>query len=234
MPSQYLLVRGLEPTVSEELLAKGVAKLCKPSARASPPANGISKKPVPKVVSTTSSANLGAQEGSIRRVFVVKGRRTNESWRYGFAEFHTVEVRLHVRRDIVRAHSAQDAQAALVKFNAVDKFTISSKPVIVSFIHAGVFVPAAPGTETFTFTATSNPSLKLAYWDEEAYVSELMISEAPSEAQTSVVKAVAGSAAPLAEKEGIFSVGDDAESKVKKRKADSGATTSNKKVQCVL
>jgi len=94
MPSQYLLVRGLEPTVTEELLAKGIAKLYKPSERASPSANDSTKKPGPKVISTTSSANLGAQEGSIRRVFVVKDRRTNESWRYGFAEFHTVEVSL--------------------------------------------------------------------------------------------------------------------------------------------
>lgn len=45
-----------------------------------------------KVASTTGDSNLGAREGSIRRVLLVRDRRTNESWRYGFAEFATVQV----------------------------------------------------------------------------------------------------------------------------------------------
>ena len=91
-PSQFLLLRGLEPTVSEDLLAKGVAKLYKPSRRSSPPAALISKKGNSKVASTTGDANLGAKEGSLRRVLLVRDRKTNESWRYGFAEFATVDV----------------------------------------------------------------------------------------------------------------------------------------------
>ncbi|KAL9101017.1 MAG: hypothetical protein Q9163_003683 [Psora crenata] len=67
-PSQFLLLRGLEPTVTEDLLAKGVAKLYKPSARQSPPATNTSKRSNAKVLSTTGDSNLGAKEGSLRRV----------------------------------------------------------------------------------------------------------------------------------------------------------------------
>ena len=92
-PSQFLLLRGLEPTVTEELLAKGVAKLYKPSRKASPSLATTTKKGGAKVASTTGDANLGAKDGSLRRVLLVRNKKTQESWRYGFAEFATVEVR---------------------------------------------------------------------------------------------------------------------------------------------
>lgn len=92
-PSQFLLLRGLEPTVTEELLAKGVAKLYKPTGGSSPQGPSSSKKPGAKVASTTGDSNLGAKDGSIRRVLLVRDRKNNDSWRYGFAEFATVEVR---------------------------------------------------------------------------------------------------------------------------------------------
>ena len=91
-PSQFLLIRGLEPTVTEDLLAKGIAKLYKPGRRPSPPTATASKKSNAKVASTTGDANLGAKEGSLRRVLLVRDRRSNESWRYGFAEFATIDV----------------------------------------------------------------------------------------------------------------------------------------------
>lgn len=91
-PSQFLLIRNLEPTVTEDLLAKGIAKLYKPGRRSSPPVATASKKTNSKVASTTGDANLGAKEGSLRRVLLVRDRRNNESWRYGFAEFATIEV----------------------------------------------------------------------------------------------------------------------------------------------
>ena len=92
MPSQFLLFRGLEPSVTEELLAKGVAKLYKPLGANAQGANANKKGA--KVSSTTGDANLGAREGSIRRVLLVRDRRSNESWRFGFAEFATVDVRV--------------------------------------------------------------------------------------------------------------------------------------------
>jgi RNA-binding protein 5/10 len=87
-PTQFILLRGLEPSVTEDLLAKGVAKLYKSYE----PPNTQSKKGNAKVVSTTSSSQFGAQDDSLKRVFIVRDRTTDESWRYGFAEFHSVEV----------------------------------------------------------------------------------------------------------------------------------------------
>lgn len=98
-PSQFLLLRGLEPTVSEELLAKGVAKLYKPGRKASPNQTNSTKKGNAKVASTTGDANLGAKEGTLRRVLLVRNRKTQESWRYGFAEFATVEVCFNIQHE---------------------------------------------------------------------------------------------------------------------------------------
>lgn len=90
-PSQFLLIRGLEPSVGEDVLAKGVTKLYKPSRRQSPPLS-TAKKSNAKVASTTGDANLGAKEGSLRRVLLIRDRQGGESWRYGFAEFATIDV----------------------------------------------------------------------------------------------------------------------------------------------
>ncbi|PLB34888.1 putative G-patch domain protein [Aspergillus candidus] len=202
-PSQFLLFRGLESSVTEELLAKGVAKLYRPT-NSSENSSGNQKKGA-KVSSTTGDANLGARDGSIRRVLLVRDRRTNESWRYGFAEFATV----------------QDAQAAITRLNSFDKFTISSRPVLVSYIHAGVFVPVinpSASTDRFTFSPLNNPQLKLMYWDDDAYVRELTVSSAemdnPSAPQEHQAKGSKES-----EKE-----------KAKKRKADATATAASKKM----
>jgi len=160
VPSQFLLLRGLEATVSEELFAKGVAKLNKPTGPAAQSTQQSQKKG--KVASTTGDSNLGAKDGTLRRVLLIRDRKTNESWRYGFAEYATIE----------------EAQAALTRYNSFERFTIASKQVLVSYIHAGVFVPVhnpSAATERFTFSPLSNPSIKLQYWDEEAYVTELVV-----------------------------------------------------------
>ncbi|KIW88715.1 uncharacterized protein Z519_10761 [Cladophialophora bantiana CBS 173.52] len=161
-PSQFLLLRGLEPSMSEELLVKGVGKLNKPNPSTAQRDETPAKKGA-KVASTTGDANLGAKEGTLRRVLLVRDRRTNESWRYGFAEYASIE----------------DAQAALIRYNSFERFTIASKQVLVSYIHAGVFVPVlnpTPDIERFCFSPVGNPAMKLAYWDEGAYVKELAVS----------------------------------------------------------
>lgn len=91
-PSQFLLFRGLESSVTEELLAKGVAKLYRPAGGNNDGTPSSTQKKGAKVASTTGDANLGAREGSIRRVLLVRDRKTNESWRFGFAEFANVLV----------------------------------------------------------------------------------------------------------------------------------------------
>lgn len=200
-PSQFILIRGLEGSVNEDLLAKGVAKLYRPNSGHNDNSSNVQKK-AGKVASTTGDANLGAREGSIRRVLLVRDRKTNESWRYGFAEFANV----------------LDAQAAIQRLNSFDKFTISSRPVMVSYIHAGVFVPVMdphPSTEHYTFSPLANPSLKLMYWDDEGYVTELMLSSPEDDTSHDQPKEQ-----PKGEK--------DTE-KAKKRKADASAANTNAK-----
>ncbi|KAG5291240.1 RNA-binding protein [Histoplasma capsulatum G186AR] len=210
-PSQFILLRGLEASVTEELLAKGVTKLYKPSSGSdgynAPPA----AKKGAKVASTTGDANIGAREGSIRRVLLIRDRRSNESWKYGFAEFATVE----------------DAQAALTRYNSFETFTISSKPVLASYIHAGVFVPVinpTASTDRFTFSPLGNPSMKLAYWDENAYATELVVSTEDPDRNRSKSRATKSTPTdknpkPVKEAE-----------KTKKRKADAGGIPSTKKL----
>ena len=238
-PSQFLLFRGLEPTVTEDLLAKGAAKLFKPSGRSPPPAAPVvTKKGPAKVASTTGDANLGAKEGTIRRILLVRDRRSNESWRYGFVEFGTVDVSYCSFRSLnhVNFH-LQDAQAALTRYNSFDKFTISSKPVTVDYVHAGIFVPVfevSPETERFSFSPFSNAATRLAYWDDNAYVSELVVSIPDNERGFNTSEAHAKSAtdkaAAAAEKEGLVKPGKGTEAKAKKRKAEANAAAKQKKV----
>ncbi|KAF1809888.1 hypothetical protein P152DRAFT_141819 [Eremomyces bilateralis CBS 781.70] len=206
-PSQFLLLRGLEPGVTEELLLKGISKLFKHSDQE------LQSKPGQKVVSTTSVVNLGAPEGSLRRIFLIRDRHTDDSWRYGFAEYRTIE----------------DAQAALTKFHSLDKFTISSKPVWISYIHPGVFVPDLnhDQPEKYTFKATNNPALLLAYWDAGAYANEHVVAcdNSPSAAAGSQTTGEAES-----RKNGLDTGKDSSAKQTKKRKAENVATPTNKKV----
>ena len=142
-----------------------------------------------------------------------------------------------VARGFVAHSLSQDAQAALTRYNSFEKFTISSKPVIASYIHAGVFVPVfdiTPGIEKFTFNPLSNTATKLVYWDQEAYVSELVVSAAEPEKSAGMAENQARSAsdkaAAAAEKEGLVKVSKETEAKAKKRKADASAAAKQKKV----
>jgi RNA-binding protein 5/10 len=205
-PSQFLLLRGLEPGVNEDLLAKGVSKLYKTKTNTAPKDNQTTKKT--KIASTSNDSSFGAKEGSLRRVLLIRDRKTNDSWRYGFAEFNTVE----------------DAQAAVAKYKASEKFTISSKPVLVSYIHAGVFVPVLramePEESQFTFSPLSNTATKLMYWDEAAYAKELVtaVVEQPSTEKRKQSEHTKRAAA--AAKEGLVDQSHESETRPKKRKVE--------------
>lgn len=210
-PSQFLLFRGLESSVTEELFARGAAKLYKPSGGNNEAASNISKKGS-KVASTTGDANLGAREGSLRRVLLVRDRKTNESWRYGFAEFANVS----------------DAQAAMQRLNSFEKFTISSKPILVSYIHAGVFVPVmnpTASTDRFTFSPLANAGVKLMYWDDEAYLTELMLSTQEDDPTQDQSKAEKHSSQQDGQVKGLKET-----EKPKKRKADTAPNSNAKKM----
>jgi G-patch domain len=208
-PSQFLLFRGLEPSVTEELFAKGVTKLFKPTGSSAASNRPASKKSA-KVASTTGDANLGAREGTLRRILLVRDRRSNESWRYGFAEFATID----------------DAQAAVVRYNSFDRFTIASKQVLVTYVHAGVFVPVVNPTAStlrFTFSPLNNPAMNLAYWDEDAYITELIVSTGDVPLATKSTK----HNLPSAENEGLRPLKELEKSK--KRKAETAAAPTVKK-----
>lgn len=83
-----------------------------------------------------------------------------------------------------------------------------------------------PSTEHFTFSPLANPSLKLMYWDDEGYVTELMLSSPEDDVgfdQSKSDKTVAG------QDEGQPKGQKDTE-KAKKRKADASANANAKKL----
>ena len=213
--SQFLLVRGLEPGVSEELLSKGISKLYKSKPIPPTPESQQNKK---HMSSSSNISSLGAKDGSLQRVLLVRDRKTNESWRYGFAEFSTVD----------------DAQAAMAKFKASDRFTISSKPVLLSYIHAGVFVPVlnptGPDIDKFTFSPLSNTAMKLMYWDEAAYASELVTAVVPPQSGLPHKESRLAKSAAAAAHEGLLPLGSEGEPKTKKRKIEKDPVNSKKVV----
>ncbi len=108
---------------------------------------------------------------------------------------------------------------------------------MVSYVHAGIFVPVfnpVPGGERFAFSPLGNPATKLAYWDEEAYVSELMLTAVEPEKGPTNENGTssADKAAAAAEKEGLVKPGKESEAKAKKRKAEASAAATKKKVSC--
>jgi hypothetical protein len=114
----------------------------------------------------------------------------------------------------------------MTRLKSFEKFTISSKPVMVSYIHAGVFIPVmtpTASTDRFSFSPLNNPSLKLMYWDDEGFVKELTMSreeDDPAHEQQNGDK----SASQQNDK------GTKDIEKSKKRKADAAASANAKKL----
>ena len=110
-----------------------------------------------------------------------------------------------------------------------------SKPVTADYVHSGIFVPVlelSPEINCFTFNPLGNAATKLAYWDQEAWASELKLSESSSATEIltgSGPSAVDSSAAPM-ESDGPVQPDATSEGKVKKRKVEAKETTKQKKV----
>lgn len=115
----------------------------------------------------------------------------------------------------------------MTRYNSFEKFTISSKPVTVDYVHAGIFVPVSDtgDSERFTFSPLANAATKLAYWDDEAFVSELTVSRKAAPAKGSEqVSSASDLGASAAEKQGLLiEPSKEIENKSKKRKADASA-----------
>lgn len=89
--------------------------------------------------------------------------------------------------------------------------------------------------DEFCFSPLSNTATKLAYWDKEAYVSEMVVSTgSPKLAASSTqsqAKRAADLAAAAAEGEGLVPPGKESEIKAKKRKVEvTTAAAKSKKV----
>lgn len=94
----------------------------------------------------------------------------------------------------------------------------------------------AEDPEESTFSPLTNPATKLAYWDKEAFVSELVVTSSSDKQSAagndSSAKSAADIAAAAAEGEGLVQPGKENEGKAKKRKAETAtAATKPKKVR---
>ena len=161
-----LVIYPLAPFVNEDMLAKDIKRLelDKPD-RSKDTSNGAPK--LKSTAPTGDASGYGARPGSLHRVFLMRDCVSNESFKYGFAEFWTIE----------------DAAAALTKFQKSRAFTVAACSVSISSIHMGVFVPndmePTASTEMMGFHPLFNPSLRVSYRDPHVYPSQQVVAPEP-------------------------------------------------------
>ncbi|KAH7176653.1 hypothetical protein EDB81DRAFT_773232 [Dactylonectria macrodidyma] len=166
VPSQILVVYPLAPFVNEDMFVTDIKKLeVEKTDSTKDSSNGAPK--LKSTAPTGNTAGYGARPGSLHRVFLMRDTHTDESFKYGFAEFWTLE----------------DAAAAVTKFHKSRSFMVAACPVTVSTIHMGVFVPeerqVTPGIEHMSFNPLFNPSLRVRYRDLHVYPSEKIVTPSP-------------------------------------------------------
>ncbi|KAG7046897.1 RNA-binding protein [Colletotrichum scovillei] len=165
-PSQILVFFPLAPSVNEDVFSAGAGKLELVQKQAAARNSGDGPK-LKSTAPTGDASGYGARPGSLHRTFLMRDQETNESFNFGFAEFWTVE----------------DAMAAMKKFQMMREFTIASKPVTVSTIHLGVFVPELREVTRFnervSFNPLFNPAIRVKYWEPHVYPSQRVITEVP-------------------------------------------------------
>ncbi|KAF1735760.1 putative RNA-binding protein [Beauveria bassiana] len=164
-PSQILVVFPLPSFVDEEMLARECKRL--ELEKADPIKTSGDAPKLKSTAPTSTGQGYGASQGSLHRVFLMRDSQTNETFKYGFAEFWTVE----------------DAAAAVKKVTMARNFSIGGCAVNVSTIHLGVFLQddtePTPATENMTFHPLFNPSIRVRYRDEHVYPSQLMVAPEP-------------------------------------------------------
>lgn len=191
VPSQILVVYPLPAFINEDMLAGDMKRL----ELGRPNPNKDSSGGAPKLKSTAptgDAAGYGARPGSVHRVFLMRDAYNDESLKYGFVEFWTLE----------------DAAAAMAKIRASSTFTVASCPVNVSTIHMGVFLPeereVTPDIERMSFHPLFNPSLRVRYKDLRVYPSSKVVTPHP----------------PTTDEPAKADAANEAAKKSKKRKAD--------------
>ncbi|EGX94878.1 G-patch domain protein, putative [Cordyceps militaris CM01] len=169
-PSQILVVFPLPPFVDEEMLGREMKRL--ELERAEPVKTGGDAPKLKSTAPTSTGQGFGASQGSLHRVFLMRDSQTNESFRYGFAEFWTVD----------------DAASAVKKYTLARNFSIAGCAVNISTIHMGVFLQddkePTPATEKMSFHPLFNPSIRVRYRDDHVYPSQMIVApEAPASIQ---------------------------------------------------
>ncbi|CAG7560793.1 unnamed protein product [Fusarium equiseti] len=170
VPAQILVVYPLASFVTEDMLASDMKRL----ELVKPEKDKDTSNSAPKLKSTAPTGDTtgyGARPGSLHRVFLMRDASTDESFKYGFAEFWTVE----------------DATAAVTKFQKSRSFTVAACPVTVASTHMGVFLPeereVVPAIEHMSFNPLFNPNLRVRYRDYHVYPSQQIITEQPPEGE---------------------------------------------------
>ena len=180
-PNLFVLVRGLKEATTEVIFAKGMEKL----------------------YAGFENNTTGATPKSIRRVFRIRDKRTDQRMGHGFVQYHTV----------------QDAVAALARAREMERnnerLTISSQEFSLSFAALAVFPHFDFGklerNEKFLFRHNEKMH---KYHDEHYYPCEHLVSEHSPHASKSAVKDTSDG-----EKKRKKSKQDTLENKSKKRKA---------------
>lgn len=116
--SSILLIRRLKPSSNRQVLLKGLnKKLCRDSAE------------------SEEDSPLGANPGSLRGIYFICDRQTDQSLGFAFAEFH----------------SAADAHAALRKAEVLgEQCTVASQKFLVDYADLNAF-PIADSAEASEF-----------------------------------------------------------------------------------
>lgn len=157
-------------STDEKALAEGLLRLYKADEDAQPagppqPTIGTGLKST-GLKPTSVPRNPGAKKDSLKRVFLVREKKSRLSCGYGLAEFHNRE----------------EAKAAYEKCVHEKGLKISSKDVTVTFAHLGVFVPARDGTpDEYSHLAGSDTTQRFEYRIPKLFANEEMVSENPPE-----------------------------------------------------
>ncbi|KAK7731304.1 hypothetical protein SLS57_001240 [Botryosphaeria dothidea] len=210
--TQFLLVSGLHVSTDEKALADGLTQLYK--ADDDTQAVGPSQPVVGSGLRSTGlkptsvPRNPGAKKDSLKRVFLVREKRSRFSCGYGLAEFH----------------SKEEAKAAYEKFVYEKGLRISSTDVIIAYAHLGVFVPARDGTpDEYSHLAGSDTTQRFEYRIPKLFANQEMVSENPPE------EAKAPEVSQPPQKGGSDGNStDQGEKKTKKRKVEEGTAPKSK------
>ncbi|KAG6014715.1 hypothetical protein E4U54_004964 [Claviceps lovelessii] len=162
--SQILVVHPLASFVTEDMLAKDL-KLLEKTEEAKTSTNGPTK--LKSTAPGADTSRYGARPNSLHRVFLTREVNSGESFKYGFAEFWTLE----------------DAAAAVTKFRMSRSFTVAGCAVTVAPTHMGVFLPEdreiTAANDHMSFHPLFNPSLRVRYRDLRVFPSQLTVTSEP-------------------------------------------------------